>query len=90
MKPVLYTKVVDHNGNILLSNTQKGKRVMKESTAFLLTDAMKDVITKGTGKSAKLSSSMAVAGKIRNYFKQLRLLVQRLFSLSYSFCLDGL
>ena len=52
-KPVLYTKVVD----------QKGKRVMKESTAFLLTDAMKDVITKGTGKSAKLSSSMAVAGK---------------------------
>ena len=24
---------------------------------------MKDVITKGTGKSAKLSSSMAVAGK---------------------------
>lgn len=62
-KPVLYTKVVDHNGNILLSNTQKGKRVMKESTAFLLTDAMKDVITKGTGKSAKLSSSMAVAGK---------------------------
>ena len=62
-KPVLYTKVVDHNGNILLSNTQKGKRVMKESTAFLLTDAMKDVITKGTGKSAKLSSSMAVVGK---------------------------
>lgn len=62
-KPVLYTKVVDQNGNILLSNAQKGKRVMKESTAFLLTDAMKDVITKGTGKSAKLSSSMAVAGK---------------------------
>lgn len=62
-KPVLYTKVVDQNGNILLSNTQKGKRVMKKSTAFLLTDAMKDVITKGTGKSAKLSSSMAVAGK---------------------------
>ena len=62
-KPVLYTKVVDHNGNILLSNTQKGKRVIKESTAFLLTDAMKDVITKGTGKSAKPSSSMAVAGK---------------------------
>ena len=62
-KPVLYTKVVDQNGNILLSNTQKGNRVMKESTAFLLTDAMKDVITKGTGKSAKLSSSMAVAGK---------------------------
>ena len=62
-KPVLYTKVIDQNGNVLLSNKQKNKRVMKASTAFLLTDAMKDVITKGTGKSAKLSSSMAVAGK---------------------------
>lgn len=62
-KPVLYTKVVDQNGNVLLSNKPKNKRVMKSSTSFLLTDAMKDVITKGTGKDAKLSSSMAVAGK---------------------------
>lgn len=62
-KPILYTKVVDQNGNVLLSNKPKKKRVMKSSTAFLLTDAMKDVITKGTGKDAKLSSSMAVAGK---------------------------
>lgn len=37
---------------------------MKSSTAFLLTDAMKDVIAKGTGKDAKLSSPMAVAGKL--------------------------
>ena len=62
-KPILYTKVVDQNGNVLLSNKQKKKRVMKASTAFLLTDAMKDVISKGTGRSAKLTSSMAVAGK---------------------------
>ena len=62
-KPVLYTKVVDQNGNVLLSNKPKKKQVMKSSTAFLLTDAMKDVITKGTGKDAKLSSSMAAAGK---------------------------
>ena len=62
-KPVLYTKVVDQNGNVLLSNKPKKKRIMKSSTAFLLTDAMKDVIDKGTGKDAKLSSPMAVAGK---------------------------
>ena len=62
-KPVLYTKVVDQNGNVLLSNKPKKKRIMKSSTAFLLTDAMKDVIAKGTGKDAKLSSPMAVAGK---------------------------
>ena len=62
-KPVLYTKVVDQNGNVLLSNKPTKKRIMKSSTAFLLTDAMKDVIAKGTGKDAKLSSPMAVAGK---------------------------
>ena len=62
-KPVLYTKVVDQNGNVLLSNKPKKKRIMKSSTAFLLTDAMKDVIAKGTGKDAKLSSPMAVSGK---------------------------
>lgn len=61
--PKLYTSVVDQNGNILLSNKTTNKRVMKESTAFLLTDAMKDVISKGTGKDAKLSSSMPSAGK---------------------------
>ena len=62
-KPVLYTKVVDQNGNVLLSNKPTKKRIMKSSTAFLLTDTMKDVIAKGTGKDAKLSSPMAVAGK---------------------------
>lgn len=62
-KPVLYTKVVDQNGNVLLSNKPKKKQVMKSSTAFLLTDAMKDVITKGTGKDAKLSSSWQLPEK---------------------------
>lgn len=36
---------------------------MKKTTSFLLTDAMKDVITDGTGTDAQLSSDMAVAGK---------------------------
>ena len=62
-KPVLYTKVIDQNGNVLLSNTPSQKTVMKSTTAFLLTDAMEDVITKGTAKEAKLSSGMSAAGK---------------------------
>lgn len=62
-KAKLYTKVVDQNGNILLSNDSSGERVMKESTSFLLTDAMEDVLEKGTGTAAKLSSDMPAAGK---------------------------
>ena len=62
-KPVFYTKVEDHDGNILLDNTDnKGKRVLKKTTAWLLTDAMKDVMTQGTGTPANFSG-MAVAGK---------------------------
>lgn len=62
-KPLLYTKVVDQNGNILLKNSSSKQRVMKKSTAFLLTSAMEDVITQGTGTAAKLPSGMTAAGK---------------------------
>jgi len=41
-KPVFFTKIVDHNGKILINNEPETRRVLKESTAFLLTDAMKD------------------------------------------------
>lgn len=63
VEPILYTKVLDHDGNLLLDNTPESRRVMKETTAWLITDAMKDVITSGTGKKARLSSKMPVAGK---------------------------
>lgn len=63
-EPIFYTKVLDHNGKVLLENTQKIEQVMKESTAFLLTDAMEDVVNKGTGRSYKLTTiKMPVAGK---------------------------
>ena len=59
----LYTKVVDRNGNVLLKNDTSGRRVMKKTTSFLLTSAMEDVITSGTGTDAQLSSDMSAAGK---------------------------
>lgn len=66
-KPKLYTQVLDADGNVILDNTgyDDSRRVLQESTAFLLTDAMVDVVTKGTGTSANFSGSsgMAVAGK---------------------------
>ena len=61
--PILYTTVEDSNGNVLLENKSSSRQVMKESTAWLLTDAMKDVVKKGTGEEAQLQSDMAVAGK---------------------------
>ena len=63
IKPKLYTKVVDHDGNIILDNTTpQSKQVIKETTAFLLTDAMVDVVTSGTGGSVNFGG-MAIAGK---------------------------
>lgn len=62
IKPRLYTKVIDHDGKILLDNTIESRQVIKETTAWLLTSAMKDVINGGTGGLCKLNG-MTVAGK---------------------------
>ena len=64
-KPVFYSKVIDHDGNVIIDNsTTVTHRVLKETTAYMLTDMMKDVVTSGTGRLAKFSSiSMPIAGK---------------------------
>lgn len=63
IKPKLYTKVVDHDGNVILDNTLPDSRqVIKETTAWLLTDAMEDVVLQGTGASVNFGN-MAIAGK---------------------------
>lgn len=64
IEPALYSQILDHDGNVLLDRTQpETRRVIKETTAFLLTDAMVDVVTKGTGASVNFDSNMAIAGK---------------------------
>ena len=64
VRPVFYSKVVDRNGNVLLDNTNPEKtRVIKETTAYLLTDAMRDVVTEGTGTAANTNDGISVAGK---------------------------
>lgn len=64
-KPVFYTKVVDHDGNIILSNEKaETSQVMKTSTAYLLTSSMQDTITRGTGSNLRFKNyKMPVAGK---------------------------
>ena len=62
IKPIYYTKILDHNGNVLIENTAAERSVIRESTAFLLTSAMEDVVKQGTGTACQLDN-MPVAGK---------------------------
>lgn len=41
-KPIFFTRILDHNGKILIDNEPETHRVLKDSTAFLLTDALSD------------------------------------------------
>ena len=62
IEPIYYTKILDHNGNVLIEKNSAGRSVIKESTAWLLTSAMEDVVNKGTGTACQLDN-MTVAGK---------------------------
>ena len=63
IKPTMFTKIIDHDGNVLIDNSEpESHKVIKETTAFLLTDAMVDVVTKGTGTAVNFKN-MSIAGK---------------------------
>ena len=62
IEPIYYTKILDHNGNVLVEKTSAERSVIKESTAWLLTSAMEDVVKQGTGTACQLEN-MTVAGK---------------------------
>lgn len=62
-EPLYYTKVLDNSGKIILEREPERRQVLKESTAYILTDAMHGVVTAGgTGTKANLDN-MYVAGK---------------------------
>lgn len=72
-KPTYYTKVLDRQGNILLESIPSQTRIIKSSSAALLTSAMEDVISSDssyyyqygitpTGKLCQVDS-MTLAGK---------------------------
>ena len=63
--PMVYTRVLTHDGEVLLYANQeaRSRQVMREAPAYLLTSTMEDVLTQGTGGGARLNTNMAVAGK---------------------------
>lgn len=63
-EPIFYTKIVDKDGKTLLENKSTNTQIFKSSTAYLITDAMLDTTTIGTGTRLKFKEySMPVAGK---------------------------
>lgn len=64
-KPHLYTKITDHDGKVLIDHEKAaGHRVMKKTTAWLLTDALQGVIRDENEKLLKFENSdMVSAGK---------------------------
>ncbi|MCI7733505.1 MAG: PBP1A family penicillin-binding protein [Dysosmobacter sp.] len=61
-EPTFYTKVLDREGNVLLENTPEQHTAVRSTTSALLTSAMEDVLTSGTGTRAWFSG-MDLAGK---------------------------
>jgi len=47
-RPVFYTHILDMDGNILLENTHNPRRVMRETTAYMLVSSMMDTM-RGSG-----------------------------------------
>lgn len=66
IEPRLYTKVVDKDGKEVLVNNNEAKRVMKETTAYMLTNCLRTVVTSGTGAGTIDAGAMPVVGKTGN------------------------
>lgn len=64
MKPHSYYRVVASDGRVLLSRGIEGNYAMSEQNACIMTKLLESVITRGTGRGAKLCGGrVAVAGK---------------------------
>lgn len=65
IQPTSFTRIYDHDGNLLLESNQIRRQVIQPTTAYLLTSTMQDVVLRsyGTGGAARLANGMATAGK---------------------------
>jgi len=67
LKPSFYTKVLDHDGKVLLENNPEPKTVISTGAAYVMTNMMEDVIRNGAGRTgaqaAFRDSRMPEAGK---------------------------
>lgn len=52
--PVCYTKVLDKDGNVILEGQAEEVRVLDEGVAWIMTDVLKSVVSKGIAYNAKI------------------------------------
>ena len=61
-KPRTYLRVEDSEGNVVLDNSPEGEVVMREATAYFMTDMLHSAVESGTATPAQFSG-MHIAGK---------------------------
>ena len=63
-QPISFLGITDSEGKVIYDahKSQARRQVFKASTAWLMTDILKDVVAKGTGRAARISGQ-TVAGK---------------------------
>ena len=65
---IVITKILDRNGNILEEASSAGTQVIRPESAAALTSMLEDVISRGTGRSAKIGRPAAgKTGTTSNY-----------------------
>lgn len=62
-RPYTFTKVVSHEGKVLLENSPELSVAMSEQTAFIVHKLLENIVTGGTATRARLSSGIPSAGK---------------------------
>lgn len=67
-EPICVTKVTDAEGEVILENRPKGKRVVREDVAAVVNSILKDAVKHGTGRAARLDRPQAgKTGTTDNY-----------------------
>lgn len=61
-KPYLYTKVVDHNGRVIIENKIESHTAMSADTARVMNQLLSSAVTSGTGAPANFGTT-EIAGK---------------------------
>ena len=62
VEPIFINRIVDRDGNILEENLPQRKRVISESTAYIMTNLLEGVVKSGTGRRVR-ALKRPVAGK---------------------------
>lgn len=59
MEGYCYTKVEDRDGKVLLQHVKQSRKVMDEGVAWIMTDVLKSVVSKGIAGGAKVNGTQS-------------------------------